>query len=707
MRKQLDYILDPKSVAIIGASNKVGKWGYELLENIVSAGFRGRVFPINPREREVQGLKAFQSILDVPEPIDLAVVGIPAPAVPAALRDCATKGIRGLVVVAAGFGETGDHGKTLESEIAEIVRQSGMRMVGPNCVGVISSSAALNATPLPYTSGSLGFITQSGNLTNDVEFIARKRGLGFSKLISCGNQTDIQFHEYIDYLRDDPDTRVIMLYLEEVRDGHSFMRAVSETVPIKPVVAIKAGQTETGVRAATSHTGALAGSYQVYEAAFKQVGITRASDSNDLIDIAEAFVKLPAISGNRVVILTDGGGHGAMACDAADKAGLEVRPLPQPTRTRLREVLLPQSIALNPVDFAGAAEADLWNFIRASEIILQDQEVDGLLIVGALFGGYAAMFGLESLEVDVAKGISELVGNYNKPIIMHCPYPAEEVAALQALRAGGVPVYPRVETAAKCMAALADYGRHLDRVQAVGTPPPAGEVNRKARDIVDRARDAGRSVLLETEAMGILSEYGVPVPTFKVARTAEEAVAAACEVGYPVVAKVLSADIVHKSDAGAVRLGLRSDEDVKTAFKEIMDGAKAYSRNARIDGVVVSPMQTAAVEVVVGLNRDIQFGPVVMFGLGGVFVEVLKDVAFRVAPLTQQDAYEMVQEIKGYPILEGVRGGPSSDVAAIVDIIQKVSSLALEIPEIKELDLNPVFVHETGARAVDARIILS
>lgn len=709
-RNDLQSIFNPKSVAVIGASKQQTKWGYRLLHDIIDGGFKGEIYPINPKESEILGRKAYPNIRDVERPVDLAIIGIPAPAVPAVVNDCAAKGVKGLVIVTAGFSETGEEGKKLEQEISQSVRASGMRLVGPNCLGIMNSSANLNASLLAFTKGGVAFICQSGNLCDDVQVLLQERGWGFSKLISMGNQTDILFHEYLKYVKDEADTQVVLLHIEEVKDGKRFLEAVRETVKKKPVVALKVGETKAGERAVKSHTGALAGRFAVYDAAFRQSGIIKASDCSDLVDFGDALVKLPPIKRNRVVVLTDGGGHGAMACDAAEKFGLEVPILSSETQNKLRAALLPQSGTVNPVDFAGAAENDLWSYTRATEIILQDDEVDGLLIIGALFGIYSAHWGpeLKRLEIDVTRRLCELVAKYKKPIIMHCLLPVREVAALKTLRSGGIPVYTRVETAVRCMVALADYGSYLEKIKTEGVEPPS-LISRKPKveQIIERAKAMGRSSLLETEAKEILKEYRIPVPEFRLARSKQEATRLAGEIGYPVTAKVVSPQIIHKSDAGGVKLNLKAGDEVGGAFDDIIKSAKAYNKQAQIEGVLLSPMEKKGVEVIIGMTRDPQFGPVIMFGLGGIFVEVLKDVSFRIVPLSKGDAYEMVKQIKGYPILEGVRGEEASDVEAIVDIIMKVSTLAGENEAINELDLNPVFVFKDGASVVDVRMILS
>lgn len=706
-KSSLEGVFNPKSVAVIGASNQPGKWGYLLLEHIIEGGYKGKIYPVNPKGGEIQGLKAYPSIKDIAGTVDLAVIGIPASIVQGAVEDCAAKGVKGLIIVTAGYGETGSEGKKLEDAIARTVQASGMRLVGPNCIGIISSSANLNASSTIFAKGDIGFVTQSGNLSEDVRLLLQQRGWGFSKLVSMGNQTDIRFHEYLEYLKDDLHTKVVLLHIEEVKDGKRFLEAARKVLKKKPVVAFKVGQTNAGTRAVMSHTGSLAGRYEIYEAAFRQTGIISASDVSDLVDFGGALAQLPPPKGKRVVVLTDGGGHAAMACDAAEKLGLEVPILSSETQQKLREVLLPQSQTMNPVDFAGAADADLWSYTRVAEIVLQDKDVDGFLIVGALFGFYSAGFGQGiQIELDVTKKLCEIAAKYKKPVIMHhVPFPEND--PIRILKKGGIPVYTRVETAVKCMVALADYSSYIERMKKKEVEPPSLIAKKpEVSKIIEGTKAAGRSSLLETEAKEILKEYEIPVPEFKLAKSKQEAMKLADEVGYPIAAKIVSPQIIHKSDAGGVKLNLKNGNETGRAYDEIIKNAKAYDKSAQIEGVLISPMEKKGVEVIVGMTRDRQFGSVIMFGLGGIFVEVLKDVSFRIAPLSKIDAYEMVRQIKGYPVLEGIRGEEPSDIEAIVDIIMKVSSLVSANEAISELDLNPVFVFEKGASVVDARMIL-
>ena len=478
------------------------------------------------------------------------------------------------------------------------------------------------------------------------------------------------------------------------------------------MVAIKAGASSAGTRSALSHTGSLAGSNEIYDSAFKQAGIIRVANSSELLFVGEALAKCPLPKGNRVAILSDGGGHATMGSDAAERYDLEVPILSKETQAQLRDILPPQASVKNPVDFAGGAEADLWNFVRCSEILLQDNDIDALVIVGQ-WGGYGIEFAAEwsELEEKVSAALAELTKKYNKPLINHTMYEPDKPKALQILSNGGVPVYGEVETAMRCMGALVEYRRYLNRSKDEQEEKeteslPKDRANR-VRRIIEGVKNAGRRILVETEVREILKAYGLPMSNFKLVKNKREAVKVANEIGYPVAMKIVSPNIIHKSDAGCVKLNLKNKDDVVKAFTEIIDNALMYDKRAEIYGVIITPMEDKGTEIIIGVTNDPVFGHTHMFGLGGIFVEVLKDLSFRVGPLGKSDAYEMVKEIRGYPILKGIRGEKAKDIDAIVDIMLKISSLVSENEVISELDLNPIFVFEKGASIVDARLMLS
>lgn len=705
-RHDIDYLCNPKSVAVIGASETRGKWGHELLMGIINGKYKGKIYPINPKAAEIAGLKAYPSVLDIEGPVDLAIIGIKAPLVLQAVEECRQKGVKAALIIATGFAETGEEGKGLQEEVVKAAGE--MRIVGPNTAGVLDLGNNFNATFLHPLKGSFDILSQGGNVVVELQINASKRGVGFNKFIHFGNQSDVGIVDCLDYVRDDPNAKVILMYIEGLKpgEGNQLVRVAKEVTKSKPVVALKVGATKEGARGARSHTGSLAGENRIYDAAFEQAGVIRVENSHELLYIGEALAKLPLMKGNRLGVLTDGGSHSAMGCDAASKSGLTLTNLSEETQEKLANILLPQSIKWNPVDFAGAADADLLLFSKAAELMLQDDNIDGLLVAGSCFGGYSRWFGATT-EPEVAHEMTRLLAKYGKPIVVHNYFGAEEVPALEIMNKGGILIHTQVETAAKCLGALAKYNKYLERVKGEKPPSAPKEPKRRVGQIIEGVKTVGRSNLLETEAKEILREYGLPVTAFRLAKSSEQAVAAARDIGYPVVAKIVSPQIIHKSDAGGVKLDLKDDSEVAKAFDEIVKNAKKYDKAAQIEGVILSPMEKKGVEVIVGMTKDSQFGPVVMFGLGGIFVEVLKDVSFRVVPLTRSDAYEMVEEIKGLPILKGIRGEEAKDIEAIVDAILKVSQLVSEYPEIQELDLNPILAYSKGVAIVDARILLS
>jgi acyl-CoA synthetase (NDP forming) len=714
--RNLDVLFKPSSVALIGASTDAKKWGNWMARHLIESNYQGDVYLVATKGGIVCGRETYRTIFDIPKPIDVAIIGIPSQFVSGAVEECVKKGVKAIIIVTAGFGETGEEGRKVEKDILELARSGGTRIVGPNCMGIYNSSISLNTSAFDLSPGFIGFLTQSGNFAMDVNYNVRQRKLGYSKWASFGNQIDILWHEYLTYIKDDPDTRVILLYIEGLRresvnEGREFLRVAKETTKERPIVAIKIGTSSAGARSAASHTGSLAGSNEIYDAAFKQAGIIRVTHSNELLDVGEALAKCPLPRGNKIAILTDGGGHGTIACDAAEKNSLIVPILSEETKAKLKEILPPQASIKNPVDFAGGAEADLWNFVRCSEILLQDKDIDGLVIVGQ-WGGYGIDLASEfyELEEKVSIRLTELVKEFNKPIINHTMYQPSKAKSLQLLSEGGIPVYPVVETAMKCMGALTEYSRYLEKCEAVKKEKridlPTDRA-RKVRRIINECRNEGRTHLVEPEAREILEAYGVPMSVFKMAKSKDEVGEIAESIGFPAVMKIVSPEIIHKSDAGCVKLNLRDKKEAGNAFEEIVKNAKSFNPRAKIHGVMITGMERKGIETIVGVVTDQTFGPTVMIGLGGIFVEVLKDISFGIAPITIRDAYEMIERLKGVTILGGIRGQKPADMDALVDLLMRVADLATENTDIKEMDLNPVFALEKGISIADARVILT
>lgn len=694
----LDAFFRPQSVAVIGASRDPEKLGYAVLANLKQGGYQGRIYPVNPKADEILDLKAFPSVLDIPDAVDLAVIVIPYSFVPAVLEQCGQKGIPAVVVISAGFREAGREGLEREMELVEIARQYHLRLIGPNCLGVIDTATPLNATfaaGMP-PSGPMAFMSQSGALGTAVLDMAMAGRVGFSKFASLGNKADVSEIDLLEAWGNDPASRVILIYVEGLPDGQKFMQVARKVTRHKPVVAIKSGVTASGSRAVSSHTGSLAGSEAAYKAAFRQAGVIRATSMEALFDYARAFAYQPLLQGDRIGIVTNAGGPGILATDALEHARLEIPPLARETVEALEAYLPGAASAANPVDVLGDALADRYE--HAIRLVLADPNVDGLIVIVTP----QAMTEIEK----TAHAVGRMAQETDKPVL-GCFMGEERIqAGVEVLRRYGVPNYPFPERAAAALAAMSAYRRERERpifeVQecSVCIPP--------VRELFDRVRAEGRVSIGDAEAREVLKAYGFPVPQSRLAKTSEEAVEIAGEMGYPVVLKVASPDILHKTDVGGVKLNLRSPEDVRDAFDLIVYRAGRYVPGARIWGCLVQQMVPGGREVLVGMSCDPQFGPLVAFGLGGIYVEALKDVAFRVAPFSRQEAEEMIREIRSYPLLEGVRGEPPADHEAMVDALLRVSQLVTDFPEIVELDINPLMVFEEGrgAMAIDMRLVL-
>lgn len=710
----LDFLFSPKSVALIGASADTKKYGGWTAKNMVDHGFTGELYFVTRSKAEtIFGVKTYPTILDIPGPVDLALVAVPIGACCATIEQCGQKGVKAAIVVTTGFGEAGEEGKEIERQVVSMARKYNVRLMGPNCMGHFSADVKLNTSIIELTSGPVSLVLQSGNLAIDLNNETKNRNLGYSKWATIGNQKDLRFHEFVDHIKDDEATRVLMLYMEGLRiegaaDGRNFMAAARAAAMKKPICALKIGHSQAGARAAASHTGSLAANDTIFDAALKQSGVIRIKESQDFLNVAEAFAKCPLPKGNRIAIMTDGGGHGVMATDAAEAANLQIPVLSENTRENLGTVLPSYCPMKNPVDLAGP-ERDLWGFDHVTRMLLEDPEIDGLVIVG-LLGGYADLSQeFAELELQVCTSMVERIKKSGKPVTMHSIYRNANPASLKVFRDNGIPVYQSVESAVMAMGKLWQYAGIKQKLssqqaaQPLAIPDTAAEISKA---LIKTARSENRTVILEHESRDILKAYGFEQPPYTLVRSAEEAVAAWREINSPVAMKIVSPQIIHKSDAGGVKLNLNSEDDIKSAFAEIAAAAKQYDNHAEITGMLVIPMAPGGVECIIGAICDATFGPTVMFGLGGIFVEVLKDVSFRVAPITLPAAKEMIEEIKGYPILKGVRGQAAADTDAIAVALQRLSQLIVSQPEIAEIDLNPVFVHDQGLSFVDARIIL-
>lgn len=702
-------LFDPAAVAVVGASEVPGKASERRSRSLIEGGFPGQVYLINPKRDTLFGLKAYPSMKEVDGAVDLVMIVIPGRLIPQAVEDAAAKGARGVIIITAGLGETGEEGRRIEADILTIAQRHGIHVIGPNCSGMYSSSARMNFLGIPQIQpGPLAILAQSGNIIDSLTHLARRRGRGFSRIISSGNAIGVRFHDYIDFLAADPQTKVIMLYLESVKEGGQLIQACRRATRSKPIVAIKVGRTRAGRRASASHTGALAADDRIVEAAFEQAGIIRVSNIDEMFDIAEAFLDCPAPQGRRVAILSEGGGDNSVAADNAERWGLQVPILSAEIQERIKPHLLAGMPAHNPVDYGGTAEENPPVIADCVAELMTSDEIDMVYLTG-FFGGFRDIIAshVGPLEAEASRRLADLVQQARKPLVVHTSFALEDYDAVKILKQGGIPVHMSSERAAQCLSALARQSDNSRKAEGAAVFRGDGSRRPKVERIFGAARREGRLNLLETEARSLLRCYGVRLPPAVLVRSADEAAAAAQRLGFPVALKIVSADIVHKSEAGGVRLNLGSSRAVRTAAREILKRAAAVTSPERVQGLLVAPMAKPGQECIFGIFRDPHFGPAIMFGLGGVFVEVLKDVAFGVAPLNSDDIDRMIASIRGRALLDGVRGEPAKDLPAVRQLIQCLSQIATDHPALAELDLNPVIVHPRGSSIVDARVILA
>ncbi|MGI6209083.1 MAG: acetate--CoA ligase alpha subunit [Anaerolineae bacterium] len=695
----LEAFFEPRSIAVIGASREEGKLGRAVLQSLIESGFPGQIYPINPKADELLGLKAYPSVLECPGEVDLAVVLIPGRFVPDVMRQCGEKGVKGVIVISAGFREVGAEGMRLEQEVVEVARQYGIRMVGPNCLGYLDTITPFNASfaPLMPDPGPIAFMSQSGAIASSILDVAKLRGLGMSRFVSLGNKADLNETDFLSAWGEDDDTSVIMAYLEDIKDGQTFMETARRVTKTKPVISIKSGSTTAGTRAVSSHTGALAGSEAAYNAAFRQVGVIRAHTIEDLFDFSEAFARQPLIRDDGVCIITNAGGPGVMAADAVEHAGLKLAALAPETMARLKENLPSAASVLNPVDVLGDAPAD--RYAMALKTVLEDPNVNAVVVI--------LTPQLVTQPLETAKAVAEIAKGSKTPIFS-CFIGGELTAKASALlTAEGVPAYPEPERAIRSVRAMLDQRRWLERPPFA---PPTFDIDRaKIERVFEVARKDGRLQIGDAEAREVMEAIGLRVPRSELARDPEEAVRFAESIGFPVVMKIASPDILHKSDIGGVKVGIQTAADVRDAFDLIVYRARRHAPDAEIWGCQVQQMVRGGREVILGMNRDPQFGPLMMFGLGGIYVEALRDVVFRVAPMDELEVREMVHEIRAIKLLQGVRGEPPADIDSVVDALLRLSYLVTEYPEIVELDINPLVVYETGTGAIglDMRLVLA
>ncbi|MBN1450216.1 MAG: acetate--CoA ligase family protein [Anaerolineales bacterium] len=696
----LKAFFEPASVAVIGASTDPNKLGYAVVKNLIDGGFskKGQVYPINPKAEKILDLKAYPTVLEIPDPVDLAVIVIPFKYVPDALRTCGEKGIPAVIIITAGFRESGMEGLERERELIAIGKEYGIRIIGPNCLGVIDTFTPLNASFAAGSppSGPMAFTSQSGALGTAILDWAQAGHLGLSKFVSLGNKADVSEIDLLEAWEADDNTKVILMYIEELSNGQQFIEVARKVSKSKPIVAIKSGVTASGARAVSSHTGSLAGSEQAYEAAFYQAGVIRAASMEALFDQALAFGYQPPLMGKRIAIVTNAGGPGILATDALEHAGLSLSTFEVDTLHCLEAELPSAASAANPVDVLGDARADRYAY--ALQQVIQDPNVDGLIVI---------LTPQAMTEIDeTAEAIAKIAKETNKPILTCFMGEARVSSGIDILVKHNIPNYPFPERAAASLKAMAEY----QDIRKRETPQYTQfEVDKQAvADLFDKVRSEGRLSIGDFEARAVLEAYGMKIPKSEIAATPDDAVRIAGEIGYPIVLKIASPDILHKTDMGGVRVGLSSAQEVRDAFELMVYRANRYLPEARVLGCLVQEMAPPGLEILIGMNRDPQFGPLVTFGLGGIYVETLKDVTFRIAPFSRKAATNMLTEIRTHALLDGVRGNPPVDKEIIIDTLLRIGQLVQDFPEITELDINPLIVYEEGhgGIAIDMRLIL-
>jgi acetate---CoA ligase (ADP-forming) len=692
-----DSFFNPKSVAMVGASHQKGKVGYEILKNMIDAGYEGTIFPINPKRQVIEGLNCYPDLKSVGRAPDLVIIVVPAKIVPAIMQQCAEVGVKAVVIITAGFKEVGKEGRELETQIVQIARRAGIRVIGPNCLGLIVPANKLNASfggNLPAI-GAIGYLSQSGALLTAILDMANANDIGFSKLVSIGNKADVDELDVIAAMASDEHTKVIAGYLESITNGDQFVREAEQISHDKPILLIKAGGTQAGAKAASSHTGSLAGAEVAYESAFERAGIVRCSSIEQQFDFAQAFANQPLPAGPRVAVITNAGGPGIMAADTIEQQGLTFAKPSDETIEKLASKLPPAANLHNPIDVLGDALADRYEF--ALDTVLADPNVDTVLV---LLTPQAMTEPAATAEAIVRIARQKP----NKPVLA-CFLGAEKVQeGVKILRDAGIPQMNATQRAVATIKVMADYARWRSRPKRVVKLFPVNR--RKVEIIVERhLRQAVREIG-ETESKEIIEAYGFATPKGSIATTAEQAASIAQQLGFPVVLKIWSPDILHKSDVDGVQVGLASVKQVKDAFDLMMYRIPKKLPDANILGVLVQEMCRGGKEVILGMKRDPHFGPLMMFGMGGTMVEVLKDVSFYLAPLTGEEAKQMLVSTKTYRMLKGVRGQEGVDIGAIAEGLQRLSQLVTEFAQIQELDINPYVVGPEGTTpiAVDARI---
>ncbi|MCE5208235.1 MAG: acetate--CoA ligase family protein [Chloroflexi bacterium] len=693
----IQYFFRPHGVALIGASSNPEKLSYGVLENMSRYGYEGGIYPVNPKGGDILGFNTYADISLTPDPVDLAVIMIPAPLVPATLEACGKRGLKAATIISGGFREVGEEGAELERQCLQIARQYNMRLIGPNCVGTVDLYSGMNTTfirGLPEK-GNIGFISQSGAMCGAVIDLVKETGIGFTHFVSMGNEMDVDETDMIDFLNDDPHVKVIAAYIEAIRNGERFIQVARRVGRQKPIVMLKAGRSEAGEKAVSSHTGSLAGTYTAYQTAFKQAGVIEARSAQELFDIAVALANQPLPAGKRALIVTNAGGPTALASDSIADSGYRLANLHEETKQALRKRLNPAAQVSNPIDMLGSANPE--EYAMGIEAGIHDENIDVILPVNVPTS-------LVNPE-DIADSIADAVEKTNKTVLVCLMGSSSIQEARRILHRRHIPIYTSPEQLGPVLAAM---DRYKDWLAQPEEPQPvlSGIETKTARAYFNSA--SSEKFWGESTVRPLLETYGIPLIPGAAAKTPDEAVTTASKLGYPVVMKVISPDILHKSDAGGIRLNLKSMEEIKNGFESIMESCHGYKKDARIEGVLVEKMAAKGTEIIIGMRRDPQFGPLMMFGLGGIYVELFTDIAFRITPLNRSTARQMILETRAGALLTGLRGQTPADVDAVVDILLRLAQISIDFPDISEIEINPLLVYEKGkgALALDARAIL-
>jgi len=701
-RASLHRFFYPRSVAVVGTNRVEGTVPYDLFHNILKV-YPGRIYPVSPREPSVCGVKAYKYVIDIEDEVDLAVIVFPSSVCHLAMEQCGQKGIRSVIIVSAGFRETGPAGADRERQVIEIAERYGISFIGPNCLGLINTDPkwTLNASfarkmPEP---GSIAFLSQSGALCTAVLDYARAHCIGFSKFVSFGNKADVDEIEFLHYLEKDPATKVILLYLEEIRDGRALMERARELLGVygKPLLILKSGTTAEGASAASLHTGSLAGNDAVFDAAFRQAGILRCRTMEELFDTAKGIACQPLPKGNRIAIITNAGGPGVLATDLAVREGLEMAHFTDKTGKALKAQLPVTASIANPVDLIGDARAD--RYIAALRTVLLDEHVNGAMVI---------LTPQSMTDIDViANGICNLATGSDKPRYVSFMGEEEVSSGIRILEQHPLPHFRSLQGMCRAFSQAFWIYRELHGKKSV-FKAPAGVKAAAAKSLVEESRKAGKKFLSEETGTAILRAYGFPVLPCEIARSEREAGKIAEAIGFPVVMKVYMGDMYHRSDAGGVMVRIITVKEAENAYRTILSNVQRAVRNPVIEGVLIRRWIEEGEEVILGFKRDPSFGPVIMFGLGGLYVEVFRDVVFRVAPVDEDSLSRMIREIRAYPLLTGIRGKPERDIPCIEECIRRLSQLAVDCPGIQELDINPLIVHERGkgCTVADVKILL-